>query len=60
MIVCHCHVVSDRRIRELAADGALTVADVANACDAGRDCGSCVGVVRHLLDRAEVPVAVAV
>lgn len=60
MIVCHCFAVNDRRIRELVQSGAMSVADVISACDAGRDCGSCVTTIRQLvLDARETRVAIA-
>lgn len=49
MIVCHCHVVSDRDIRAAADAGARTVAQAARACKAGTDCGGCVFTVRRVL-----------
>jgi len=40
MIVCSCHAVSDRTVRDAAARGA-TVEDIALATGAGSDCGVC-------------------
>jgi bacterioferritin-associated ferredoxin len=41
VIVCHCHVVSDRGIRSEIESGALTVDEVGDRCGAGTHCGSC-------------------
>lgn len=49
MIVCHCHVVNDRAVRDSVAHGARTLADVCRATGAGKDCGACVFSVRRLL-----------
>lgn len=49
MIVCHCHVVSDRDIRDAVDAGARTVAQVAQATRAGTDCGGCVFTVRRVM-----------
>ncbi|MDG2427364.1 MAG: (2Fe-2S)-binding protein [Acidimicrobiales bacterium] len=51
MIVCHCHAVSAHVIEASALAGASTVAEVGEACLAGRDCGSCHSVVKCLVDR---------
>jgi bacterioferritin-associated ferredoxin len=50
MIVCHCHAVSDRKIRELVRDGARTHREVALACGAGRTCGGCRPTVLGVID----------
>lgn len=49
MLVCHCHVVNDTRIREEIARGARDEFDVAAACGAGTGCGGCVPVIARLL-----------
>ena len=41
MLVCHCTVVNDRRVRELVDDGAVDLLDVASATGAGSFCGGC-------------------
>ncbi len=41
MIVCHCEVVSDRRIRSEVEYGARSVDEVGKGCGAGTHCGSC-------------------
>ena len=61
MIVCHCFVVSDRRIRELAAElPRPSVDDIRAVCGASSDCGSCEATIRGLLDdRRETAVSLA-
>lgn len=49
VIVCHCRVVSDRKVREAIACGAAGVCAVASACQAGMGCGGCLPAVRQLL-----------
>jgi bacterioferritin-associated ferredoxin len=46
MILCHCHVVSDRAVANAVLDGARTLAGVCRSTGAGRDCGACVFSVR--------------
>ena len=41
MVVCLCKGVSHREVEAACADGAETLDDLANACGAGTDCGSC-------------------
>ena len=50
MLVCHCHVVNDRRIRAEIERGARDEIDIARACGAGTDCGGCVPAISRLLD----------
>jgi assimilatory nitrate reductase catalytic subunit len=48
--VCVCHGVTETKIRETIAAGALaTVAAVGAACRAGTNCGSCKGEIAKLL-----------
>ena len=56
MIVCHCHVVSDRAVSAAVAAGARTLAGVCRSTGAGKDCGACVFSVKRVLceHRAEV------
>jgi len=41
MIVCLCRGVSSETVREVVAQGALTVEAVGRRCGAGTDCGGC-------------------
>ena len=49
MLVCHCHRVNDRIIRDAARNGARTCDDVAAACGAGSGCGGCKPAIEGLL-----------
>ncbi|MCA9705328.1 MAG: (2Fe-2S)-binding protein [Myxococcales bacterium] len=54
MIVCLCKGVSSRTILDEVRRGACTVKSIAQACEAGRDCGSCVPQIRELIGTAGV------
>src|SRR5688500_6965257 len=47
MIVCHCHAINDRTIRDTVRAGAHSPRAVARACGAGAGCGGC----RHSVER---------
>lgn len=49
MIVCHCKVVSDKRVAESVVDGACTLGQLCRATGAGQDCGNCVSALKRLL-----------
>ena len=49
MIICHCHRVSDREVREAYASGAGRVRAVASCTRAGTQCGGCVNHLREVL-----------
>jgi bacterioferritin-associated ferredoxin len=56
VIVCHCHRVNDRAVREAVEAGALDVEDVGAHCGAGTRCGSCrptIGVLLATLGERE-------
>lgn len=53
MLVCHCHRICDRRIRESIREGAVSVDDVGASCGAGTGCGGCRPAIARLL--REVP-----
>lgn len=48
MIICHCHGVSDRELRDAASRGE-SCADVARSCRAGSACHGCLPAVREIL-----------
>lgn len=50
MLVCHCRVVNDQRIRQAIAEGARDEDALARACGAGAQCGGCLPAVSRLLD----------
>ncbi len=49
MLVCHCHGVSDRKVREALAKGACTRFQVMRACRAGSRCGGCHPLIEQLI-----------
>ncbi len=49
MLVCHCHRVCDRAIRDCIDSGARSVEDVGRACGAGTGCGGCQPAIGALL-----------
>ncbi len=50
MVVCHCHVVRDGEVEDLAAAGVRTLDELAGHCDAGTGCGSCVDTLARILE----------
>lgn len=52
MLVCLCRRVTSSRLRQVIADGARSVDDVAHRCEAGTDCGSCVEDIEAMLQDA--------
>lgn len=50
MLICHCHRVNDRRIREEARAGARTIGQIGRATRAGTCCGGCVPAIRDVLE----------
>ena len=52
MLVCHCTAVYEGEVREAIADGARDAFEVADACEAGTVCGSCVPTICSLLAEA--------
>ncbi len=59
MILCHCRAVSDREVRSAVDCGARDLDDVARACGAGGDCGSCQVSIEAVLDEPRVRVLVS-
>ena len=55
MYSCICRAVSSTTVREVIAEGARTVRQVADACGAGTDCGRCAAHVRALLEEQHGP-----
>jgi len=53
MWVCHCHAVTDARIRALVSEGALGMHDVGVRCGAGTGCGGCRDEVRRLCEEGQ-------
>ena len=55
MYVCSCFGITEKQVREHAATGACTPRQIAGACKAGTDCGSCVRKIQALLGRGACP-----
>ena len=51
--------VDERELRQEIADGARDVFDIAEACDAGTVCGTCVPTICAMLRQSRKPTAVA-
>lgn len=49
MLVCHCHVVTDRGVKRAIDHGADTVAEIGAACGAGTCCAGCHPELERLL-----------
>jgi bacterioferritin-associated ferredoxin len=54
MIVCSCHAVSERELRE-AAHAGQTPDEIVSQTGAGSDCGCCAEAVADILSRAAGP-----
>jgi bacterioferritin-associated ferredoxin len=52
VVICHCHAVNDRTIRDAVAAGAIDADALAERCGAGTRCGSCVPVVEAIVAAA--------
>jgi bacterioferritin-associated ferredoxin len=53
--VCNCFRVTEAQVAKHAEDGACTPRQIASACKAGTDCGSCVRRIQALLGRGACP-----
>jgi bacterioferritin-associated ferredoxin len=53
--ICSCFGVTEQQVKKHAADGACTPRQIASACKAGTDCGSCVRRIQALLGRGACP-----
>ena len=53
-LLCHCRLVSDRRIIAELSEGATTVADVQARCGAATRCGGCLPAIELLVATASV------
>ncbi len=53
MVICHCELINDRTIAEIAAGAELTADDVADRCGAGARCGGCLDSIERLLAAAD-------
>ncbi|MEU6803293.1 (2Fe-2S)-binding protein [Streptomyces neyagawaensis] len=55
VFVCSCFGVTEQQVKKHAADGACTPRQIASACKAGTDCGSCVRRIQAILGRGACP-----
>jgi nitrite reductase (NADH) large subunit len=55
-VICNCHKVTDRTLREAIAHGADSVAALGDACKAGTGCGSCKADLNQLIVSLKKPV----
>jgi bacterioferritin-associated ferredoxin len=51
-LLCHCRLVSDRRIIAELSEGATTVAEVQARCGVATRCGGCLPAVELLVAAA--------
>jgi bacterioferritin-associated ferredoxin len=51
VFVCNCFGVTEEQVQRHARAGACTPRQIASACKAGTDCGSCVRRIQALLGR---------
>lgn len=50
MLVCHCHCVTDKTIRDAIRRGACSASAVGDACGAGTGCGGCRELVEGIVE----------
>ncbi|MFE9610439.1 bacterioferritin-associated ferredoxin [Streptomyces sp. NPDC006012] len=55
MYVCSCFGITEQQVKQHTQDGACTPREIAGACKAGTDCGSCVRRIQALLGRDAGP-----
>jgi bacterioferritin-associated ferredoxin len=53
--VCSCFGITEQQVKQHADDGRCTPRQIASACKAGTDCGSCVRRIQSLLGRGAEP-----
>ncbi|MFF4172721.1 bacterioferritin-associated ferredoxin [Streptomyces sp. NPDC001744] len=51
--VCSCFGVTEKQVKAHADAGACTPRQIASACKAGTDCGSCVRRIQAILGRGD-------
>lgn len=51
MYVCSCFGITEQQVEQHAGAGRRTPRQIASACRAGTDCGSCVKRIQSLLGR---------
>jgi bacterioferritin-associated ferredoxin len=58
MYICVCKVVTDKQIRQAAAEGATTLRELRERFEIGTNCGKCARDARRVLREAMLPIAV--
>ncbi|WP_175412372.1 bacterioferritin-associated ferredoxin [Streptomyces sp. TRM64462] len=53
--VCSCFGITEKQVKQHADAGACTPRQIASACKAGTDCGSCVRRIQAILGRGACP-----
>ena len=52
MIICHCHAVNDRQIKEAVTNGVTSVRGLHRELNVGNTCGQCLPQARRVLESA--------
>ncbi|MFE7173571.1 bacterioferritin-associated ferredoxin [Streptomyces sp. NPDC057616] len=55
MYVCSCFGITEQQVKQHAENGACSPRQIASACKAGTDCGSCVRRIQAMLGRGALP-----
>ncbi|MEE4541613.1 (2Fe-2S)-binding protein [Streptomyces sp. V4-01] len=53
MYVCSCFGITEQQVKQHSDSGRCTPRQIASACKAGTDCGSCVKRIQALLGRGD-------
>ncbi|MFJ9538099.1 bacterioferritin-associated ferredoxin [Streptomyces sp. NPDC101225] len=53
--VCSCFGITEQQVEQHAENGACSPRQIASACKAGTDCGSCVRRIQAMLGRGAFP-----
>ncbi|MFJ2955887.1 bacterioferritin-associated ferredoxin [Streptomyces sp. NPDC087270] len=53
MYVCSCFGITEQQVKQHAEEGRRTPRQIASACKAGTDCGSCVKRIQAVLGRGD-------
>jgi bacterioferritin-associated ferredoxin len=49
VLICHCHGITESRIRQIARAGEPKLREIVRACGAGSTCGGCRPAIRQIL-----------
>ncbi len=50
MIVCLCHGINEKKLKQMIADGSETLKALQKNCKAGSDCGQCIYELKSLIE----------